>query len=113
MHREEFSNEEYVYESKKNIYIVPYNNILYMMSRDKFVEIYLCDGSMRKFRGKLDAEKSKINEYFVYAGKSCIINLKHVKECYYDHIIMKNNVEISISRPYRAKFREQLKEYLL
>lgn len=113
MQREEFSNEEYVYESKKNIYIVPYNNILYMMSRDKYIEIYLYDGSMRKFRGKLEIEKNKVNEQFAAAGKSFIINLKHVKECYYDHIIMKNNVEISISRPYRAKFREQLKEYLL
>lgn len=101
----------YRYTYHRNQYKIPFGKIQYLMSRNKHIEIHMDDNSVQEFTGRLKTESEKLPSQFVMIGQSCIVNLKYVMECYYDHVIMQNGSEINISQPNRAQFRTKLREY--
>lgn len=101
----------YSYIANGNRYNIEYGEIKYFMSNNKYIEVYLINEEIKSFRGKLKSELPKLPNQFVMIGQSYIINMKYLKECHYDYVVMRDNVVINISQRYRSIFREQLCEY--
>lgn len=88
-------------------------DIIYFKSIDREVEAVTVMGNII-FYGSLEKIHEQLKEYnFFYAHKSYLINYIHVKEFYYDELIMTNDDTIRIAQPRRKKVREIHKEFLL
>lgn len=111
MNIEKIDRMQYVYSVHGNTYRVDYGDIINFMSNNKMIEINLINGERKTFRGKLKIEAAKLPKQFVKIGQSYIINMKYLKECHYDYVVMRDDVRISISQKYRSEFREKLCDY--
>ncbi len=101
----------FTYMKRKSLNKIPYGKIQYFSSRNRHIEVHMTDGSIREFNGQLKNELERLPEQFVMIAQSYIINLKYVKECKYDHVVMQSNDVINISQPNRIKFREKMSMY--
>jgi len=95
----------------KNRYKVPFEDILFLASNDKHIEIFLTQDKKKTYRGKLSDEAGKLPIQFAVIGKSYIINMNYVIESHYDYVIMSNGIRINISQKYRKVFKEKLQEF--
>lgn len=87
--------------------------IIYFKSIDREVEAVTVRGNII-FYGSLERIYEQLKAYnFFYAHKSYLINYIHVKEFFYDELIMTNDDVIKIAQPRRKKVREIHKEFLL
>lgn len=106
----EYDKKFYIYSMNKNIYKIPFGNIQYLCSNNKHIEIHMADGEVQRFRGKLKEEIGKLSSQFVILGQSYVINMKYLRECHYDYVIMADGNRINISQQYRSGFRKILCE---
>lgn len=91
------------YQYCRRNYKILSGDILYFESDRKHIKIITYNGT-REYVGKLKDELDKLTSDFVMIGQSYVINLRHIKECFADHVVMNNNVEINISKNYRKSF---------
>jgi DNA-binding LytR/AlgR family response regulator len=101
----------YFYQYRKNIHKVLYCDVEFFMSNNKHIEIHMKNREIREFVGKLKEEYKKLPRQFVVASQSYIVNLKFVRDCYYDYLVMEDDTYIAISQPNRAEFRKRLLDY--
>lgn len=88
-------------------------NILYFKSKDREVEMVTGSGKIT-FYGSLENIYQKLQSYrFFYAHKSYLVNYLHVREFFYDRLVMSNKEVIQIAQTRRKSVREIQKEYLL
>lgn len=111
MNTEKLDRLQYSYRVNGNTYRVDYGDIINFMSSNKMIEIHLVNGEKKIFRGKLKTETATLPKMFVKIGQSDVINMKYLKECHYDYVVMRDNTRISISQKYRSEFREKLCDY--
>ncbi|MDO5383203.1 MAG: LytTR family DNA-binding domain-containing protein [Eubacteriales bacterium] len=100
----------FIYEYNKTQHKVLMGNILYFMSERKHVKIVCVDGN-QEYVGKLKDEVKKLPDNFAMIGQSYIVNLRHIKECHAECVIMDNGECLGISRNYRTSFNLKLIEY--
>ncbi len=101
----------FTYVSRKSLNKIPYGEIQYLSSNNRHIEIHLKDGNMREFNGCLKNKMDRLPDDFVRIAQSYIINLKYVKKCKYDSVMMMNGDVINISQPNRKTFRDKLSAY--
>jgi DNA-binding LytR/AlgR family response regulator len=101
----------YVYQYRKNIHKVSYCDVEYFMSNNKHIEIHMKNGVVSEFVGKLKEEYAKLPKQFAVVAQSYVVNLKFVRDCYYDYLVMEDGTQIAISQPNRVEFRKRLLEY--
>lgn len=88
-------------------------NIIYFRSIDREVEAVTVNDNII-FYGSLEKIYEQLKTYnFFYAHKSYLINYAHVKEFFYEELIMTNDDVIKIAQPRRKKVREIHKKFLL
>ncbi|MDD3239663.1 MAG: LytTR family DNA-binding domain-containing protein [Lachnospira sp.] len=111
MNIEKIDRMQYSYTSNGNTYRVDYGDIINFMSNNKMIEIHLISGEKKTFRGKLKTEAAIFPKQFVKIGHSDIINMKYLKECHYDYVVMRDDTILNISQKYRSEFRQILCDY--
>jgi DNA-binding LytR/AlgR family response regulator len=97
------------YQYCRSNYKILTGDILYFESNRKHIKIVTGNG-VREYVGKLKNECEKLPSNFVMIGQSFVVNLRHIKECFADHVVMDNGMEINISRNYRKSFNIKMIE---
>lgn len=102
-------SEDKCFEIKtgKRFYRIPYNDIVYLYSDNKTVNVVMEDREER-FYGKLKDMRDILPENFVTIHQSYIINLNYIEECSYEKVQMKNGALLNISQTYRKGMRKRL-----
>lgn len=93
-------------------YVVEYRHINYIESYKRHLHIYTDD---RKYEcvGSLMEEEKKLMTYnFVRCHQGFLVNLAKVKEINKTTLILKNNVEIPVSRRHKEKLLEEFNLFL-
>lgn len=101
----------YTYISHRNQHKIAINDICYLESDKKHIRVILKNGEIREFTGKLKDEILKLPDNFAVSGQSYIVNLRYVRECHGNYLIMGNGIQINISRAYRDSFSKKISEY--
>lgn len=91
-------------------YRVAYKDILYLESDRRVV--YLCTAKPLQggdhFYGKMeDLEKELVPEGFLRIQKSYLVNMAHIKKLHYDHVVLSNGTELSVSQKRYAEIKVQ------
>jgi len=87
--------------------IVPYSEIYYFEARCK--KIYVRTESYEySMRGTLESIAKVLPDEFIRCHRSFIVNRNYLSGARFpeNFVLMKNNLEVPLSRPYREKFRE-------
>ena len=101
----------FMYGFNKQQYRVLIGDILYFRSDKKNIHIVFLNSSQH-YVGKLKDEINKLPpDNFVMISQSYIINLRHIKACKLDSVIMENGETLKISRKYRNDFNLKMIEY--
>lgn len=84
-------------------YSVPYEDILYLASDRRIIYLYtvrpISNDGGDHFYGKLDdLTKELEKEGFLRIQKSYLVNMAHIKKMNYDHVVLSNGKELSVSR---------------
>ena len=66
------------YETRRDLYLIPLRNILYIQSDLKYVVIHTASGTEERLFAKLSQVEDKLNSRFVRVHKSFIVNSDHV-----------------------------------
>lgn len=82
-------------------YYVPYSDIIYLGSNQRVIYLYtvkpLQNGD--HFYGKMEELARELEpEGFLRIQKSYLVNMAHIKKLTYDHVILSNDKELSVSR---------------
>lgn len=93
----------FTYEYNRTRYTMQVGNIIYFMSDKHTVKIICKDGEV-KFIGKLKEIIHRLPSNFCMIGQSYIVNIRHIKECHSNDVIMDNNEVLKISRSYKKQF---------
>lgn len=98
------SGRIFVYETKKTKYVIPLNDILYLQSNLKYVEIHTKQQDDRTIYGKLTEIETKIEEqglgvHFLRIHKSYLVNVSQIEflDKSQHMVIMSNGEELPIS----------------
>ena len=75
-------------------------------------QIHLIDGNTKTYVGKLRDEESKLPNWFSRTSQSYIVNMKYIKSCTREEIILENGSLITISAKYRLTFRQSFSRFL-
>ena len=86
------------------------SDILYIESHKRLANIQ-CTADELAIYEKLDELERRLDDRFVRCHQSFIINLEHVSRMNTDSMIMKNGIEIKISRTRIAETRRRYFEY--
>lgn len=99
-----------IVDTRRLLYFIPVENILYLSSDLKYVNIVLENGELVTVYKKLNDFEQKNHFNFVRVHKSYLINLTHVKELDKSkrQIVMDNDVIIPISN---AHYNEVLQKF--
>lgn len=68
-------------------------------------ETYICSGNLKK------AEREIANPAFSRCNSCYLVNMYHIKKVAKDHIVVSNGDALSISRPRRKRFMEDMTDY--
>ena len=101
------SNEDeknsFILETPKKIIKLDYNEIYYFIMFSPYIDIHTMSEKVTVRKNISDIEKMLPKEYFIRCHRSYIVNVKHIKSIKKDNVLLKNGVEIPISR---GKYKE-------
>lgn len=96
----------YHYSYKKKAYRVMVCDIMYFMSNKRMVQIYMKDGTIREYYGKLDEVEENLSSMdidFWRIHKSVLVNVRYVYEKTFDHVLLTNGERLNISKECEKK----------
>lgn len=91
-------------------YYVPYRDIIYLGSDQRVIYLYTVKPMQGAdhFYGKMEDLARKLEpEGFLRIQKSYLVNMAHIKKLNYDHVILSNGKELSVSRKGYAQMKIQ------
>lgn len=80
---------------------IPTQQIEYINSNNKYIEIHMHDGHVKRYLGKLSSIIPNLPQHFIQVSKSYIINPKYVISYAAKNIIMADGISIRISGSYK------------
>lgn len=98
----------------KNKSKVVLDRLVYIHSDGHYLELHILRNSFvekEHFRGKISEIIKELPPNFIQVHRSYIVNFNYVKDVYSNFIIMKNKLEIPISRSKRQILKIKLIEY--
>lgn len=87
--------------------LVPLSRILYIEAQRQYVVIHTNDKIYRKKSSLADTE-DKLDEYFFRCQRSFLVNLRYVVRIKSDCVVLKNDIEIPISRGMAEKIGREI-----
>lgn len=91
----------------RTFYKIPYNDIMYLYSDNKKVNIKTFNGQIQ-FYGKLKNISATLPKNFISIHQSYVINLNYIKESSYHEVKMMDDQYFNISQVHRKKVRETI-----
>ena len=91
-------------------YYVPYGDIIYMGCDQGVIYLYTVTPRQNgdHFYGKMeDLARELEPEGFLRIQKSYLVNMAHIKKLTYDHVILSNGKELSVSRKWYSQIKIQ------
>ena len=108
--REEYSEASFI--ALKSKAILKLNSILYIKSDGPYVEVFT-EGKERPEidRNTLKALLAELpDKIFIQVHRSYIVNINYIQSIYSSKLVLKNGWEINISRTFKSKVEEALKQ---
>ena len=87
--------------------LIPLPQILYLEAQKQYVQIYTADTEYR-MKGSLNSMEMQVDEYFFKCHRSFLVNLRHVMHIKSNCVVLKNSVEVPISRGMAEKFGKEI-----
>ena len=87
--------------------VVPLSRILYIEAQRQYVVIHTNDKIYRMKSSLVDTE-DKLDEYFFKCQRSFLVNLRYVVRIKNDCVVLKNDIEIPISRGMAEKIGREI-----
>lgn len=109
------NNQIFSFESKRKQYRIRLNDILYFISDYRVVKVYITDGSVYEFYGRMDEVEAQINQMttiFIRVHKSYLLNMNHIKVFQCENIIMQDEKSFAISVRKRKNVIEQYMSFV-
>lgn len=104
-------SEKLVLKEKGTIHAIPYQEIFYVESVGRKLVIYTLHDKMEIYE-KLDDLRKKLPEGFLQCHKSFLVNMNHIRRIDKNHVLLKDGIEIPISRARYAETRERYFRYM-
>lgn len=102
-------------EFKAETHLLRMGDIMYFQSNRRVIQVYMEDGSIYKFYGKMkELEERLKNEKadFWRIHQSYLVNVRYISVISYDRITLKNNKALFISEERRKAIREKYCNYI-
>ena len=92
-------NDYFTYKKDGETIIVPYRDIVYLMSSERKVTVYTDNGETDTFYAKLDdLEKQFEYHNFLRVQQSYLVNLKYALKLSNYNIYLRNNIVIPVTK---------------
>lgn len=98
-----------IFEFKEGIIKVPLSNIMYIESDLHFLSYYVMGEKLTRYTryGKLNDIEAELPEgFFIRIHQSYLVNVRYIKLIKEHKVILKNGIELSISRPRYKRVKE-------
>lgn len=90
--------------SLENItYIEVFNTLSIIHTKSSDIQTYMSLDSLFELLG---------DRHFIRAQRSYIVNMEFIDMFFFDHVILKNDIKITLSRNTRAELKKQYQQYL-
>jgi len=109
---ENMKNEKISLKINKRIFTVEKSNILYVQSNNHIVTFYFADGIELSKHTKIDEIYELLGHPFLRCHKSYLVNMQHITNVNANTIIVKNSIEIPISKSCAALAKKEYAEFL-
>ena len=86
---------------------IPLSQITYIEAQKQYVELHTSD-TLYRMKSSLADIESKLDEYFFRCQRSFIVNLRYVTRIKNDCVVLKNGVEVPISRGMAEKIGKEI-----
>ena len=86
---------------------VPFSKILYLEAQKQYVRI-VTEGDEYRMKASLAETAAQLDEFFFPCQRSFIVNLRHVTRILPDRVVLKNGVEVPISRGMAEKIGREI-----
>ena len=87
--------------------IVPISRILYIEAQRQYVVIHTND-KVYRMKSSLSDTEDRLDEYFLKCQRSFLVNLRYVVRIKSDCVVLKNDIEIPISRGMAEKIGREI-----
>lgn len=105
-------NEVLTLRTTDGVTYIPTDSIIMVEAQDKVCAIFSENEHWRAYM-PLNAFEEQLNkEYFIRVNRSYIVNMRHIKSLYHDHLVMSNRTEISISRGRKQEVKQRYQKFL-
>ncbi len=101
------TNAQFEFQSNRNRYFIPYEEILYFVSEARKIKI-ICAGGEREFYGKLSELQGRLPPDFLTIHQSYIVNRNCIVRYAYESVEMADGNILPISRIHRKRLRKML-----
>lgn len=98
------------YQKNRSVYKVSCDDILYLYSNRKIINVVMANGESEEFYGKLKDVLVKLPNNFLMINQSYVINHNYVQRYSYEEVVMVNKQTFLISRIHRKEVREMLQQ---
>lgn len=103
--------EKFEFHKGKDYYYISYAEIFYFTSEGRKIRIHHTGGEHKiEFYGKIAELETNLPGEFQRIHQSCIVNCSHVLRFSYDCVELENGTVLPISRAYRKKIRDIIRE---
>lgn len=86
---------------------VPLSEILYVEAQKQYVAIHTA-GETHRMKASLAETEGQLDEFFFKCQRSFLVNLRYVKRIKNDCVVLKNDVEVPISRGLAEKIGKEM-----
>lgn len=100
------ATERFEFQSGKNHYYLPYNEIVYFTSSGRIVKIITVTEE-KEFYGKLKEIGNKLPQSFFKVHHSYIVNDEYVRRYTYEMVELIDGTQLTISKAYRKQVRQR------
>ncbi len=105
--------ETYVYlKSGSEMVKINPNNIIFIESKQRKINVHLCTGKVKELYCKLDDAHKRLPYYFLRTHKSFLVNFNYITKKHKTKLFLDNQKQINISRAYRDEFEENFNKLI-
>lgn len=112
---ENMDQSSYIVGKENGLERILYRDIFFIQKEGKYITIYHRNGSSKERKALKDIYEELNSDEFIYIDKSYIANVKHILSCHKGNVVMRNNMELPVSRPRYNEVKEKImafwKEY--
>ena len=105
------SNRIFEFQNGKEFYRVPFDDILYFQSEGHKIKLIQMDREL-EFYDKLKNIIPNVPSQYLIIHKSFLVNHDYVDKYTYTSVLMRNGIELAISRAYQKEVRQKIMYYL-